>query len=134
LRPARLESTVTLLALAAGFLAFMALIGAVHALDRWSLGRFGYAPFALVNALAMLVPSGALLIGLAALRGADPAGVTGFVAPALLVGLGLSGGLAMAWLIARRTNPWVALIAAPLMLVAAPVLVFSVLFRGMAED
>jgi len=125
---------MTLLALVFGFLVFMALIGAVQALDRWSLARFGYAPFALVNVLAMLVPSGALLAGAAALGGADPAGLAGLMDPLWLIGLGLCGGLAMAWLIGRRTNPWVALFAAPLMLVGAPVLVFSVLFRGMAGD
>ena len=45
----------------------------------------------------------------------------------------------MTWLIGRRTNAWVALFATPLLLVGAPVLVFSILFRtfaaaGQAED
>lgn len=128
---------MTLLALAAGFLAFMALIGAVHAVDHWSLRRFGYAPFALVNVLLMLVPSGALLAVLASLGGTGLGG-TGLgdlvqvLGPAWPLGLAAGAGLAMAWLIGRRTNTWVALFAAPLLLVGAPVLVFSILFRTIA--
>jgi len=133
---------LTLLALGAAFLVFMALIGAVHAVDHWSLRRFGYAPFALVNVLLMLLPSGALLVGLAPLAGADLggtdlggtdlAGWRWLADPAWLLGLAACAGLAMAWLIRRRTNAWVALFAAPLLLIGAPVLVFSVLFRTFA--
>ena len=67
-------AAVTLLALGGAFLAFMALIGTVHAVDAWSLRRFGYAPFALVNVLLMLLPSGALLTGLTILGAAEPGG------------------------------------------------------------
>jgi hypothetical protein len=127
---------LTLLALTAGFLAFMVLIGGVHALDAWSLGRYGYAPFALVNVVAMLIPSGALLAGLALTAGADLGGLAAALGPTLtqvpLLGLAAGAGVAMAWLIGRRTNAWVAGLAAPLLLAAAPVLVFSVLFRTLA--
>jgi hypothetical protein len=130
-------AAVTLLALGAGFLAFMALIGAVHAVDSWSLRRFGYAPFALVNVLFMLLPSGALLAGLAILSGvglggSDLDGLAQVVDPRWLCALAACVGGAMAWLIWRRTNAWVALCAGPLLLFAAPVLVFSILFRTLA--
>lgn len=133
---------VTLLALGAGFLAFMALIGAVHAVDSWSLRRFGYAPFALVNVLVMLLPSGALLAGLgilagvwpgaSALGGPDLDGLAQVVDPLWLCALAVGAGTAMAWLIWRRTSVWVALFAGPLLLFGAPVLVFSILFRTLA--
>jgi hypothetical protein len=128
---------VTLLVLGAAFLAFVALIGTVHAVDSWSLRRFGYAPFALVNVLLMLLPSGALLSGLGVLAGAAPGtpgldGLAQVLNPLWLCGLAACAGGAMAWLIGRRTNAWVALFAAPLLLVGAPVLVFSVLFRTLA--
>jgi hypothetical protein len=130
---------VTLLGLAAGFLVFMALIGAVHAVDRCALDRYGYAPFALVNVLALLIPSGVFLAGLAMLGGADLGALEAAADPVMLLGLAACAGLAMAWLIGRRTNAWVALLAAPLLLVGAPVLIFSVLFRviaatGQTED
>jgi hypothetical protein len=123
---------VTLLALGAAFLVFMALIGAVHAIDSWSLRRFGYAPFALVNVLLMLLPSGALLAGLGILGGAELGGLAPALAPLWLCGLAACAAVAMAWLIGRRTNAWVALFSAPLLLVGAPVLVFSILFRTLA--
>jgi len=133
---------VTLLGLGAVFLAFMALIGAVHAVDSWSLQRFGYAPFALINVLMMLVPSGAMLAGVAILGGAEPGGpafgalgldrLALVVDPLWLCGLAACAGVAMAWLIGRRTNAWVALFSAPLLLLGAPVLVFSILFRTFA--
>ena len=40
--------------------------------------------------------------------------------------------LAMVWLVGRRTRNWVAAIAVPVLLIAAPVLVFSVLFGTLA--
>ena len=126
---------VTLLGLIGAFFVFMALIGAVHALDQWALNRFGYAPFALINVLAMLLPSAALWAGLAVWAGqeAGPLGeLAGALGPALLFGLAIAAVLAMAWLLRRRTATWVAAIVAPLLLVAAPVLVFSVLFSTLA--
>jgi hypothetical protein len=123
---------VILLSLAAGFLVFMALIGAVHALDRWTLDHYGYAPFAPVNVLAMLIPSGCLLAGLAMLGRADLDALKAAADPVMLLGLAACAGLAMACLIGRRTNAWVALFAAALLLAGAPVLLFSVLFRAIA--
>jgi hypothetical protein len=133
---------VTLLGLGAAFLAFIALIGAVHAVDSWSLQRFGYAPFALVNVLIMLLPSGALLAGLAILGGAETGGpdlgalgldrLALLLDPLWLCSLAACAAVAMAWLIGRRTNAWVALFSAPLLLFGAPVLVFSILFRTLA--
>ena len=126
---------MTLLGLIGAFFVFMALIGAVHALDQWALNRFGYAPFALINVLAMLLPSAALWAGLAVLAGQEAGALgelAGALGPALLFGLAIAAVLAMAWLLRRRTPTWVAAIVAPLLLVAAPVLVFSVLFSTLA--
>ena len=99
-------------------------------------------PFALVNVLLMLLPSGALLTGLTILGGAEPGGpdvgassldpLALVLDPLWLCGLAACAGGAMAWLVGRRTNAWVALFAAPLLLIGAPVLVFSVLFRTFA--
>lgn len=125
---------MTLFALALAFLAFMALIGAVYALDTWARGRYGYAPFALLHVVAMLPASGALWIGLALTRGLDLVG-SGWsppADPAWLLGLAALAASAMGWVILRRTNPWVALFATAALLVAAPVLVFSMLFRQVA--
>jgi len=128
---------LTLLALGAAFLAFMALISGVHALDHWSLRRFGYAPFALVNVVSMLVPSGALLAALASMmriaaEGTSLAAPLGQADPLWLLVPSICAGLVLAWLVWRRTNVWVALAAAALLLVAAPALAFSVLFRTFA--
>ena len=126
---------MTLAVLIGAFFVFMAIIGAVHALDQWALDRFGYAPFALINVVAMLLPSAVLWAGLAGLAAADagPLGeLSGTLGPGLLFGLAVAAVLAMAWLLQRRTATWVAAIAAPLLLVAAPVLLFSVLFSTLA--
>ena len=123
-----------LFVLVLAFLAFMALIGAVYALDTWSSGRYGYAPFALLHVVAMLPASGALWTGLALTQGLDLAG-SGWSAPVdpvWLLGLAAVAASAMGWIILRRTNPWVALFAAPVLLLAAPILVFSMLFRQVA--
>ncbi len=125
---------MTLFALALAFLAFMALIGAVYALDTWARVRYGYAPFALLHVVAMLPASGALWTGLALTRGLDLVG-SGWsppADPAWLLGLAALAASAMGWVILRRTNPWVALFATAALLVAAPVLVFSMLFRQVA--
>jgi hypothetical protein len=126
---------MTLLVLSGAFLAFMALIGAVRTVDRWALDRFGYAPFALINVLFMLLPSAVFWAGLANLLGVDAGSLNGLanaLGPSLLLGLAAMVALAFAWLIRRRTVTWVAAIAAPLLLVAAPVLLFSVLFGTLA--
>ncbi len=125
---------MTLFALVLGFLAFMALIGAVYALDTWTSARYGYAPFALLHVVAMLPASGALWTGFALTRGLDLI-ESGWPAPAdpvWLLGLAALTASAMGWVILRRTNHWVALFAAPVLLVAAPILVFSMLFRQVA--
>jgi hypothetical protein len=125
---------MTFFALVLGFLAFMALIGVVYALDTWSGGRYGYAPFALLHVVAMLPASAALWTGLALTRGLNLVGAGWSVPadPVWLLGLAAVAASAMGWVILRRTNPWVALFAAPVLLLAAPILVFSMLFRQVA--
>jgi hypothetical protein len=126
---------VTLLGLIGAFLVFMAMIGGVRALDHWALDQFGYAPFALINVLFMLLPSAALWAGLAEWVGADLgslSALTSALGPGLLFGSAAAATLAMVWLIGRRTRTWVAAIAVPVLLIAAPVLVFSVLFGTLA--
>jgi hypothetical protein len=114
---------VTLLAIVVGFLLFMGLIRAVHALDDYALARYGYAPFAMPNLLFMLIPHGLLLL---AIQGTEPR--------ELWAGLAGAGLLVVLLLIKARTNGWIALLAAPLQLVAASVLVFAVFFRGLAQS
>ena len=114
---------MTLLAVAAGFLLFMGLIRAVHALDDYARARYGYAPFAIPNLLFMLIPHGLLLL---AIQGTEPR--------ELWAGLAGAGLLVVLLLIKSRTNGWIALLAAPLQLAAASVLVFAVFFRGLAQS
>jgi hypothetical protein len=114
---------LTLLAVVAGFLLFMALIRGVHALDDYALGRYGYAPFAMPNLLFMLVPHGLLLL---AIQGTEPR--------ELWAGLAGAGLLAMLLVVGARTNGWIALIAAPVALAAASVLAFSVFFRNLVQS
>jgi hypothetical protein len=109
------------LLLGAGFLAFMGLSWSVHRVDDLGLGRFGYAPFALPNALFMLLPHGLLLYALQGSQYQEP-----------LVILAGAAMLGMLLVIRSRTNGWLALYAAPVLLLAAPVVVFTVLFRGLA--
>ena len=110
-----------MLLLAAGFVLFMGLIRAVHAVDDYSLGRYGYAPFGLPNVLFMLIPH---LLVILAVRDAAPR--------ELAATLAAGGLLAMLLLIKSRSNGWIALFAASVQLVTAPVLVFAVLFRRLA--
>jgi hypothetical protein len=112
---------MTLLALAAAFLLFVGLIWSVHRLDAHALDRYGYAPFALPNLLFMLIPHALLVL---ALQGTGPR--------ELLATLAGAGMLAVLLLIRSRTSGWVALYAAPVQLLAAPLLLFSVLFRRLA--
>lgn len=110
------------LALAGAFLLFTALIRFVHRLDGYALARHGYAPFALPNLLFMSIPHG---LSILSIQGVEPRELY-----ATLAGAGM---LAVLLLIRARTNGWIALLAAPLQLIAAPVLIFTVLFRRLAE-
>jgi hypothetical protein len=132
------------LALLGAFFAFMASLGAVHALDRHAARRYGYRPFALPNLAFMLIPHGALLawLGWIWAFGAegDPSG-TGTLAglamtPALvwiLGAIGAAAALFMLLVLYRRTGPWIALAATLAMTLAASVLIPSMLFRDLAE-
>jgi hypothetical protein len=114
---------MTLLALAAAFLLFVSLIWSVHRLDAHCLARYGYAPFALPNLVFSLIPH-ALLV--TAVQGVEPRELF-----ATLAGAGM---LAVLLVIRWRTSGWIALFAAPLQLLAAPVLLFSALFRRLAAS
>ena len=111
----------TALAIGAAFLVFLGLIWSVHRADRYALARYGYAPFALPNVLFMLIPHGLLLAAIQ--RGEHQE---------LLATLAGAGMLAIFLVIKSRTNGWLSLYAAPLQLVAAPVLLFAVLFHRFA--
>ena len=114
---------MSLLALSGAFLLFAGLLWSVHRLDGSALRRYGYAPFALPNLLFMLVPHALLIL---AVQAVEPRELF-----ATLAGAGMLGVLL---LIRSRTNGWIALYAAPLQLLAAPVLVLTVLFRRLAAD
>ena len=117
------EPHVTLLWILGAFLAFTAVIWSVHALDDYAAARFGYAPFSMPNVLFMLIPNGLLLMAIQ----------DGGEQTQVLVTLAGAAMLGMLLLIRAKTNAWVALVAAPMLLFGAPVLVFSVLFRGLAR-
>lgn len=114
---------MTLLWILAAFLVFMAIIRSVHALDDYAAACFGYAPFAMPNVLFMLIPNGLLLLAIR--DGGEQTQIFVILAGAAMLGMLL--------LIRAKTNGWVALFAAPILLCCAPVLVFSVLFRGLAR-
>jgi hypothetical protein len=114
---------MTLLSLAAAFLVFVGLVWTMNRVDGYALGRYGYAPFALPNLLFMLIPH-ALLI--AAVKGVEPRELY-----ATLAGIGM---LAVLLLVRSKTNGWIALLAAPVQLVAAPILLLSAMFRRLAQD
>ena len=122
-----------LLTLAIGFTVFMGLVWSVHRLNRVGAERFGYEPFAPPNAAFMCLPSLLLYSALASLPaiGALPDAAE----PAALVKLGLSGLflLGMLGLLAWRSNLWIALYAAPVMLLAAPVVLLTVLYQRLAR-
>jgi hypothetical protein len=113
---------MTVLLVAGGFVLFMGLIWSVHAVDRYALARFGYAPFAPANALFMLIPHGLLIM---AVQGSGPR--------ELLATLAGAGMLVVLLLVRQRTSGWLALYAAPVLLLAAPVVLFTVLFRRLAQ-
>ena len=112
-----------LISILVAFLAFMVAVWGVHATDDYALARYGYAPFAMPNVLFMLIPNAMLLVAIGG----------GGTETQLLVTLAGLTMLAMLLLVRSRTNGWIALFAAPLMLFCAPVLVFSVFFRGLAR-
>jgi len=113
---------VTVLWILGAFLLFMAIIWSVQAADDYASVRYGYAPFALPNVLFMLVPNGLLLF---AVRDGGQEGLFVTLAGAAMLGMLL--------LIRSRTSGWIALFAAPAMLICAPVLLFSLLFRVLAR-
>jgi hypothetical protein len=76
------------------------------------------------NLLFMLVPNGLLLFAVRDGGAGTQSQVLVTLAGAVMLGMYL--------LIRSKTNGWIGLFAAPVMLVCAPVLVFSVLFRGLA--
>lgn len=120
------------LALIGGLVLFMGLIGGAHALDRYAEERFGYRPFALPNLAFMLIPHGVL----AAWAGGWSRAPWPPLTPALgwaLVALGGAALVFMLIILRRRTSLGIAAVAAGLMLIAAPVLVLSVLFRELAD-
>jgi len=113
---------MTGLSIGLGFLVFLALIWSIHAADAYALARFGYAPFALPNALFMLIPHGLLILS-----------VQGDWQRELLATLAGAGMLGMLLVIRSRTSGWLALYAAPILLLAAPLVALTVLFRGLAH-
>jgi len=120
---------MTLVWLVLGFAAFMLLIGSVHLINRYAVERWGYEPFSAPNTALMLIPSG-LLLSLPS-RQAGPDTLAAGIDAATMVSVGIWGLFlaAMFLLIARRTNVWVALYAAPLLAVAAPLVFFALLYR-----
>lgn len=119
------------LGLIGGFLLFMGVIGVAHALDRQALERFGYRPFALPNLAFMLLPHGVLVAFVLAWRQGSWAAPV----PALALGaFALAALLFMGVILWRRTSAGVALAAIGLMVVGAPILLLSMLFRELAES
>jgi hypothetical protein len=117
---------MTLLWIFAAFVAFTLIIRSVHAVDDYALDRYGYAPFALPNVLFMLIPNGLLLFVVHEAGAGDHT--------RMLVTLAAAALLGMFVLIRSRANGWVAIFAAAMLLVCAPVLVFSVLFRSLSRS
>jgi hypothetical protein len=116
-----------------GFLLFLLFLGGAHALDRHAAGRFGYRPLALPNLAFMLIPHGALAVW--ALGPSQLAGGALPLALAWVLGLlGCAALILMLVVLYRRTSPVVALAAAGMMLIGAPVLLLSMLFRDLAES
>lgn len=115
---------MTLLWIVGAFLLFVTIIWSTHAVDLYASKAYGYAPFAMPNLLFMLIPNALLLF---AVRDAGTGPHT-----QLLLTLTGAAMLGMFLLVKARANGWIALFAAPMMLVCAPVLVFSLLFRSFA--
>lgn len=122
-----------LFTLAIGFSVFMGLVWSVHRLNRLGAERFGYEPFAPPNVALMCVPS---LLLYSALEGLPSmGGVPDAADPAALVKLGICALflLAMLGLLAWRNNLWIALYAASVMVLAAPVVLLIVLYQRLAR-
>lgn len=119
------------LELIGGFLVFLLFLALADRIDRRSEERFGYRPFALPNLAFMLIPHGVLV-----LRLLGPHEVVGISLPVVLTwGLTLLGAAALSLMLLilyRRTDPPVALVAAGMMLMGAPILLLSMLFRDLA--
>lgn len=109
------------------FALFMALIASVYALNRFSLKRYRTEPFSLPNAALMLVAN---LLLFSAFSGPD-AGSEAVSGIKLLVAGALS--LFMLVLLARRTQPLIALYAVVLMLVGSIAILPSLVFRYLAQ-
>lgn len=124
------------LGLIGAFLAFMAAIGAVYALDDLAARRYGYRPFAPPNLAFMLIPHGVLLAWLVAQApGAADGALAGLPMAVVWGGTGL-GVLAVGFMglvVVARTRVWIAVAATAAMLAGASVLLLSVLFRDFAR-
>lgn len=125
-------STLMLFGLVLGFLLFMAVIWAIHGLNRYAAERYGYEPFAPPNAALMCIPSLLLLSILSALPSLT---VVPSLEPMVLAKLLVWAFflVAMFSLLAWRTNIWLAGIAAPILAVAAPIVLLTVLFQRLAR-
>lgn len=124
------------LGLIGAFLAFMAAMGAVYALDDLAARRYGYRPFAPPNLAFMLIPHGVLLAWLVAQApGAADGALAGLPMAVVWGGTGL-GVLAVGFMglvVVARTRVWIAVAATAAMLAGASVLLLSVLFRDFAR-
>lgn len=114
---------MTLAWILGAFLIFMAFIWGVHALDDYASARYAYAPFAMPNVLFMLVPHALLIFTIR-----DSGALSLLLASLISVAT-----LGIFVLVTSRTNLWIALVCTPLMLLCAPLLVFTILFRGLAR-
>jgi len=118
--------------LVAAFALFMLFISGADALDRYAESRYGYRPLALPNLTFMLIPHGIALAAIAGLADATQIELPMLV-PWLTGALGLAAAAFMLWTIRRRTIGWIAMVSTLAMIVAAPVLLLSMLFRTLAE-
>jgi hypothetical protein len=122
--------------LALVFVAFMAAIWSVHQLNRYGRSRYGYEPFAPPNAALMCLPSFLLFSALAAAGGLPSAAeLFGAAASAVAVKLWIWALflVAMLGLLSWRTNVWIAVYAAPLLALAAPVILMTVLYERLSR-
>jgi hypothetical protein len=118
-----LKSDVTVLLILGLLVVFLVLVWSAHVVDDYASLHYGYAPFALPNLLFMLIPHGLLLFAIRA----------GGEQIQMLIALAGAAMLGMLLLVRSRTNGWIALYAAPLLLLFAPVLALSFLFRDLAR-
>lgn len=110
----------------------MAMVRAVHSLNRYAAERYGYEPFAPPNAALMCIPSLVLLSVLSALPTlTDLASLEPVVFAKLLIWAFFL--VAMFSLLTWRTNVRLAGIAAPILAVAAPIVLLTVLFQRLSR-